>query len=338
MEGTSAMISPLAVLNQVESVHLATESNIRTVENWVLFLQKYCSNAFKTLDANLKKTLSHLPLAESFSCHVVLQHVAGRFFHDPHTLSQRDTLPLHRHTRTETHRHTHTKNNRRKDGRTDIRKRETRRGQQMRKKDRRRYEDNTRHRQRQQEETNKPTRNPRSTPHHSPAPPRPPTASLPPSHTNSTTTLGTLHKSFKPIFTKILKNNSNTSNGTEIITVSILFRRLKNTVFLPSRDWQHSNSHKLEARTQNRNTPFTTEASVVRQTSSFFLVGHVPLSSCAVKVVLRDSCPFTRSPSCDLLHGQNVAATHLCRVLLHISVWLDGTSTTKMWSQQGPTK
>ena len=46
--------------------------------------------------------------------------------------------------------------------------------------------------------------------------------------------------SYRPIFTKIPKYYLNTSNGTETITVSILFRRLKNTVFLPSPDWQYS--------------------------------------------------------------------------------------------------
>ena len=39
----------------------------------------------------------------------------------------------------------------------------------------------------------------------------------------------------------------NTSNGTEIIAVSILFRRLKNTVCVASRDWQYSSFLKLEA-------------------------------------------------------------------------------------------
>ena len=41
----------------------------------------------------------------------------------------------------------------------------------------------------------------------------------------------TLQSSCKPLFTKIPKYSFNTSNGTETITVSTLFRRLKNTFF-----------------------------------------------------------------------------------------------------------
>ena len=60
-------------------------------------------------------------------------------------------------------------------------------------------------------------------------------------------------------------------------------------------------------RTQNRNTPFTTEARVVRQThSGFLLVGQVPLYACAVASALWESCPVTRSPSCGGLHRRTV--------------------------------
>ena len=95
------------------------------------------------------------------------------------------------------------------------------------------------------------------------------------------------------------------SNGTEIISNSLLFRRLKTQFFLTSRDWQDSNSHMLEVHSLNRNTPFTTEARVVRQTHSVFqLVDQVPLYSCAVESALPESCPAKRSPSCERLHRQ----------------------------------
>ena len=74
-----------------------------------------------------------------------------------------------------------------------------------------------------------------------------------------------------------------------------------------SRDWQYSNSHKLEARSKSH-TPFTTEARVVRQTHSvfFFYWCQVPLYACAVARMLWKSCPATRSPSCGRLHRQTL--------------------------------
>ena len=57
----------------------------------------------------------------------------------------------------------------------------------------------------------------------------------------------------RPIFTKIPKYCFNTSSDTETIAVSILFRRLKKNLFFePSRDWQYSNSHKLEAHSKSQ--------------------------------------------------------------------------------------
>ena len=61
-------------------------------------------------------------------------------------------------------------------------------------------------------------------------------------------TIKKLCTSYKPIFTKIPKYCFNTSNGTETITVSILFRRLQKTVFFyPPGIGKTPNSHKLEA-------------------------------------------------------------------------------------------
>ena len=95
--------------------------------------------------------------------------------------------------------------------------------------------------------------------------------------------------SYRPIFSKISKYCFNSSNGTETITVSILFRRLKNTVFtLPGLAILRTLTS--SKRTQNRNTPFTTEACVVRKTHFFFffflLVFQVSLYGCAVASVL----------------------------------------------------
>ena len=76
-------------------------------------------------------------------------------------------------------------------------------------------------------------------------------------------------------FSKIPKYCFNTSNGTEAITVSILFRRLKNTVFLPP-GIGNTSTLKSSKRTQNRNTPFTTEARVGKANAQrffFLLVG-----------------------------------------------------------------
>ena len=100
----------------------------------------------------------------------------------------------------------------------------------------------------------------------------------------------------------------NTFNATETITVSILFRRLNNTVFLPSREWQYPNSHKLEARSKSQCTVYNRgpRGEANAQLVFFSLVGLVPLHSCAVEAVLSESCPSTRSPSCARLHRQTV--------------------------------
>ena len=101
-------------------------------------------------------------------------------------------------------------------------------------------------------------------------------------------------------------------------------------------------------RTQNRNTPFTTEARLVRQThSDLLLVGQVPLHSRAVESVSRGSCPATRSPSCECLHRQTgkplPPPTSVVSSSTYRFGWTDhgavtasnGANTTKMPSQQG---
>ena len=155
--------------------------------------------------------------------------------------------------------------------------------------------------------------------------------------------------SYRPIFSKISKYCFNTSNGTETITVSILFRRLKNTVFtLPGLAILRTLTS--SKRTQNRNTPFTTEARVVRKTHCFFfflLVGQVPLYACAVASVLWESCPVTRSPSCGSFDRQTVEPlpppTCVVSSSTYLFGWTDhgavtassGANTTKMRRQQG---
>ena len=128
-----------------------------------------------------------------------------------------------------------------------------------------------------------------------------------------------------------------TSNGTETITISILFRRLESTVFQPP---GIGNTPTLTSskRSRNRNTPCTTEARVVRQTAQrFFLVGHVPSCSCAVESVLWESCPVTRSPSCARVHRQTgkPLPPPTC-VFVHVSVWLDGPSRRHSFKRRQP--
>ena len=91
----------------------------------------------------------------------------------------------------------------------------------------------------------------------------------------------------------------NTSKPTEIITVSTLFRRLKILFFpfllLTSPGIGNTPTLTSSKRTQNRNTPFTTEARVVRQTDSVFFFFYwwpkcrcmrVPSQVCCGKVAL----------------------------------------------------
>ena len=87
----------------------------------------------------------------------------------------------------------------------------------------------------------------------------------------------------------------NTSNGPDIITVSILFRRLKNTVLYPP-GIGNTSTLTSSRRTQIRNTPLTTEARVVRQTHSGVFTGgpqtdcyhchHPPVSSLRPRICL----------------------------------------------------
>ena len=69
----------------------------------------------------------------------------------------------------------------------------------------------------------------------------------------------TLQSSYRPLITNITKYCFDTSSGTETITGSILFRQLENTLFYPT---GIGNTPTLTSskRTQNRNTPFATEA------------------------------------------------------------------------------
>ena len=133
------------------------------------------------------------------------------------------------------------------------------------------------------------------------------------------------------VFAKSPKYCFNTSNGTETITVSILFRRLKRQCFfslpplLPLSPGlailQLSQSLKS---TQNRNTQFTTEARVVRQTRSGFFCWAVFACrrKCAVGKLPRDALTFmcaVAQADCKAL-----ATTDLCRLFVHENVWLVG--------------
>ena len=117
-----------------------------------------------------------------------------------------------------------------------------------------------------------------------------------------------------------------TSNDTETITVPMLFRRLKILFVYPPWDWQTLRTLTSSKRTQNRNTPFFTEARVVRQTHSAFFTG----GPSAVVCVSRRKCVVgkLRCNALALALGQTdcyaLATTHhLCRLFVHVSVWLD---------------
>ena len=93
---------------------------------------------------------------------------------------------------------------------------------------------------------------------------------------------------------------------TEIITVSILFRRLKNTSFLPFWDSQYSNSHKLEAHSQSQYTVYN-RCPRGKANTQRFLYWWAKCRCIRVpsqESLLRESCPVTRSPSCERLHRQ----------------------------------
>ena len=76
-------------------------------------------------------------------------------------------------------------------------------------------------------------------------------------------------------------------------------------MFLPSRDWQYSNSHKLEAHSHSQYTVYDRGPRGKANAQRFFsLVGQMPSCSCAVESVLREHCPVTRSPSCERLQKQ----------------------------------
>ena len=134
----------------------------------------------------------------------------------------------------------------------------------------------------------------------------------------------------QPHFSEIPKYCFNTSNGTESITDSILFRRLKIFVFIPSQDWQYFNSHKLEAHSKSQYSVCNIGSRGTANAQRFLLVGLVPLNASAVASVLWESCTVTRSPSCARFHRQTVTplpppTTHLCCLFFHVSVWLYGS-------------
>ena len=76
-----------------------------------------------------------------------------------------------------------------------------------------------------------------------------------------------------PFFTKIPKYFFNTSNGTQTITVSILFRRLKNTVFDPPGTGNTPNSHKLEAHSKSPFSSFQPRPAWCGKRTAVFFTG-----------------------------------------------------------------
>ena len=116
------------------------------------------------------------------------------------------------------------------------------------------------------------------------------------------------------MFTKIPKYCFDTSNGTETITESILFRRLKNYCFFTLPGLAILRTLTSSKRTQNRNTPFATAARVVRQTHSFFSGGPI-----AVVCACRRKCVACTDRLLSPCHH------HLCRLFFHVYFWLDRT-------------
>ena len=122
-----------------------------------------------------------------------------------------------------------------------------------------------------------------------------------------------------------LRKSQNTVSIHPMVLEPLLFRRLKMLFFLPSRDWQYSNSQKLEPHSKSQYTVFTIEARVVQQTHSVFfcftvvcvchrkcVVGKLPCNAVAFEWALAQT-------DCHAL-----ATTHLCRLFFHVNVWLDG--------------
>ena len=100
---------------------------------------------------------------------------------------------------------------------------------------------------------------------------------------------------YRPIFTKIPKYGVNTSNGSETITVSKLFRR---TVFtltgLAIFQLSQTRSALKIATHRSQHRP----AWCGERTAVFSLASQVRLDSCAVASGMWKSYPVTRSPSC----------------------------------------
>ena len=148
------------------------------------------------------------------------------------------------------------------------------------------------------------------------------------------------------------ENPPNTVSIHPVVLKPLLFQycfaNWKILFFYPPRIGDAPNSHKLEAHSKNRNTPFTTEARVVRQTHSVFFTG----GPSAVVCVCRRKCVVGKFP-CNALafvralaqpDCQALATTDLCRLFVHVMFgWTDhdavtassGANTTKMRWQQG---
>ena len=175
-------------------------------------------------------------------------------------------------------------------------------------------------------------------------------AVLPPFSTSGSRCMLKLYTSYRPTFTKIPRYCFNTSNGTETIAVSTLFRRLKKNCFFFDPPWI-GNTPTLTSskRTQNRNTSFTIEARVVRQTHSVFFFWwatgrcmRVPSQVCCGKVALQrarlrvDACSDRLLSPCHPPTCVVSSSTYLLGWTDHGAVTAsNGANTTKIRWQQG---
>ena len=96
-------------------------------------------------------------------------------------------------------------------------------------------------------------------------------------------------------FTKISKYSVNPLTVLKSLLFQCCFAECKKVYFHSPRTCNSPTLTSSE-RTHDHNSPFTTEHRVERQTRSlFFLVGQVPVCSCAVKIVLWDCCHVAQS-------------------------------------------
>ena len=114
--------------------------------------------------------------------------------------------------------------------------------------------------------------------------------------------------------------------GTETITVSILFRRLKNTFFKPSWDWQYSQLSQARGALKIAIPRLQQRPAWYGKRTTFFFAGgpSAVVCVCRRKCVV-EKCPATRSPSGGACTDRLLSPCHHAPVSsLLPRNWLDG--------------